>query len=80
MSRSVTSEALLKIIRDHCLECSGGSRFEVHHCKVTDCRLYPFRKGEERPKERKNKKDRQISLFEVMKEIETGKNHKKKGR
>lgn len=33
----------LAAIRAHCLNCSGGSRKEVHECKVTNCALWRFR-------------------------------------
>jgi hypothetical protein len=35
----------VKAIRQHCIECSGGSRKEVRECVITDCALYPFRFG-----------------------------------
>ena len=35
----------LKAIRAKCLDCSTGSRAEVEHCPITDCPLYPYRKG-----------------------------------
>ena len=34
-----------KAIRAKCLDCSGGSSEEVKSCPVTDCPLYPFRRG-----------------------------------
>lgn len=35
----------LKAIRAKCLDCSTGSRAEVEHCPLTECPLYPYRKG-----------------------------------
>ena len=35
----------LKAIRQHCLECSCGSAYEVKNCVIHDCNLYPFRMG-----------------------------------
>ena len=35
----------IKIIREHCVECSGGSPAEVKLCPVTKCRLWPYRFG-----------------------------------
>ena len=35
----------LKAIRQHCLECSCGSAYEVKNCVIHDCNLYPFRLG-----------------------------------
>ena len=73
MSEKPTSDALLKIIRDHCLECSGGSRWDVHNCLVRNCKLWPYRKGEPlKKKERKNKKNRQITVFDLMEDLENG--------
>ena len=36
---------ILKAIKEKCLDCSGGDRAEVKHCRVTACHLYPFRLG-----------------------------------
>ena len=35
----------VKAIRAKCLDCSGGSRYEVEQCVITDCPLYPYRLG-----------------------------------
>jgi hypothetical protein len=35
----------IKIIREHCVECSGGSAAEVKLCPVTKCKLWPYRFG-----------------------------------
>jgi hypothetical protein len=35
----------LKLIRQNCLECSGGSANEVSNCVIPDCKLYPLRFG-----------------------------------
>lgn len=35
----------VKAIRQHCLECSGGSPSEVRNCVILDCPLYAFRLG-----------------------------------
>ena len=32
-------------IREHCMDCCGGSRMEVRYCPLTDCPLWPFRFG-----------------------------------
>ena len=37
--------SLLKCVRRHCLECSGGSSKEVEVCPITHCNLYPYRLG-----------------------------------
>lgn len=40
----VTAETLLKAIRRHCMECSGGIRREVEHCQMRNCNLHPYRR------------------------------------
>jgi len=35
----------IKSIREHCIECSSGSKGEVLNCIINDCPLYPFRLG-----------------------------------
>lgn len=35
----------VKAIRAFCLECVGGSSYEVKDCTAKDCALYPFRFG-----------------------------------
>ena len=35
----------LKAIRAKCLDCCCGSAYEVKHCTIHDCELYPFRLG-----------------------------------
>ena len=34
-----------RAIREHCLNCSGYSRAEVHRCPVTSCPLFHYRSG-----------------------------------
>jgi hypothetical protein len=34
---------LLKVIREKCIDCSGGSLAEVRRCPVTGCALHPHR-------------------------------------
>lgn len=40
-----TKTEILKTIRRHCIECSGGVRTEADKCTVQRCRLHPFRFG-----------------------------------
>lgn len=40
-----TKAVVLRSIRAHCLECSGGSRAEVANCHLVECSLHPFRFG-----------------------------------
>ena len=35
----------VKAIRAFCLECCGGSSYEVKDCTSKECNLYPFRLG-----------------------------------
>jgi hypothetical protein len=35
----------LQAIRRHCLECCGGSHYELAKCCCPDCILWPFRFG-----------------------------------
>ncbi len=40
----------MKAIRLKCLDCSNGSSYEVKHCEIKTCPLYPYKKGH-KPKE-----------------------------
>ena len=35
----------IKTIRKFCIDCSGGSYYEVRNCLVKNCPLYPYRMG-----------------------------------
>lgn len=35
----------LKAIRQFCIDCNGGSPYEVKNCTSPKCALYPFRFG-----------------------------------
>lgn len=35
----------VKAIREHCVDCCGGSSNEVKLCTVEKCALFPFRFG-----------------------------------
>jgi hypothetical protein len=41
--KTVTAEALLKVIRRYCLRCSGNSKKQVKVCNIADCPLHPYR-------------------------------------
>jgi len=43
VTRQITSP--IKAIRAKCVDCSGGSVYEVKSCPITDCPLYVFRAG-----------------------------------
>lgn len=66
MSKKPTPDELLTAIHKHCMECSGGSRKEVHRCKLERCALWPWREPESEGKAKKDK--RQVTMFELMKE------------
>lgn len=66
MKNNPTPNEPLVAIHRHCLACSGGSRKEVHNCRVTDCNLWVWREPETTARPRKEKG--QISVFELVKE------------
>jgi len=35
----------VKVIRAHCIDCSGGSSNEADNCPCENCNLWPWRKG-----------------------------------
>lgn len=39
------SKSPLKTIKEYCINCCGGSIYEVKNCPATQCELYPFRLG-----------------------------------
>jgi len=67
MSTKPTPQELIAAIHAKCLDCSGGSRKEVHNCKLRDCPLWVYRRGE--PREKIGCSKGQISIFEVEKGI-----------
>ncbi len=40
-----TKATILRTIREHCLECLGGSWSEVEKCSAPRCSLHPYRFG-----------------------------------
>lgn len=53
-------------INRKCLECSGGMRNEVTHCRLKGCALHPYRPYQsETPRQRADRKA-QVSVFEVL--------------
>lgn len=66
MKNRPTPDELLVAIHKHCLECSGGSRNEVHRCGIKTCALWIWREPETAKKPRKDK--RQVTVFEFFKE------------
>ena len=60
-----TPQELIAAIHAKCLDCSGGSRKEVHNCTIKDCPLWLYRRSE--PREKSGQPKGQISLFEIEK-------------
>ena len=54
----------VKAIKQHCLECSGGSKKEVRLCVITDCPLHPYRLGKN-PNRAGIKKASQVKKIEL---------------
>jgi len=44
MGKSVPGLRPLTVIKEHCIACGGGEELPKD-CKVTDCKLFPFRTG-----------------------------------
>lgn len=63
-----TPQELIAAIHAKCLECSGGSRKEAHNCKLSECPLWPYRRGE--PREKLDQSKGQISVFDITMERE----------
>ena len=42
--KKVAGLNVLKTIKEHCIHC-GGHEEAPRHCKIKDCKLYPFREG-----------------------------------
>lgn len=36
---------LLRVIRENCIECAGGSEAEVRRCRISVCPFWPYRMG-----------------------------------
>lgn len=44
---STSKSDLLRIIRNHCMHCTGGQAKEVRLCESKDCLLWAFRMGKD---------------------------------
>jgi hypothetical protein len=53
----------LKAIRAKCLDCSGGSSHEVITCPLTECTLYPYRRGKHPTRKGRELTDEQKSVI-----------------
>lgn len=49
----ISVSALLKIVRKHCVRCSGGLISEVKSCPMKHCDLYRYRLGKINGKKKK---------------------------
>lgn len=64
MYANQSHEELLAVIHRKCLDCSGGSRKEVHRCGFTTCALWAWREPDA---EKKPKVDnRQMTVFDII--------------
>lgn len=51
-----------KVIRDHCLDCMGGSREEVKRCTAEkSCKLFPWRLGKNPYRKKKEYTDEELA-------------------
>lgn len=48
--RSIGVPSPLRVIRENCLDCTGGSPAAVKSCGIVECRMWPYRFGRN-PKE-----------------------------
>lgn len=65
-NKKPTSDELLTAIRANCLDCCGGSRREVKNCKIDYCKLWPYRKREDRSHEDPDEIANQLSIYDVL--------------
>ena len=47
-------------IKNHCLDCSGGSKQDRKDCNIIDCALFPFRFGTNPGRKKVDYTDEQI--------------------
>lgn len=66
--RKPTPDELLTVIREKCMDCSGGSRKMVERCEVRNCPLYPYRSRQAMGAagDGRGPVKGQIDLFEMM--------------
>jgi len=43
----MTKAKILRVIRQFCLECMGGSVVEIENCTAPKCQLFDFRRGKD---------------------------------
>ena len=67
MKHDIKFNEVLRDIRAHCLECSGGSRSEVENCYVKTCNLYKYRNvGALRLEAKQKTAEGQIGIFDSI--------------
>ena len=58
----------LKAIRANCLQCVGGSAYEVRTCTAKNCYLFPFRFGKNPyTKKREMTEEQRLAVAERLK-------------
>jgi len=53
----------VKVIRAHCIDCSGGSPTEADNCSCVNCNLWPWRKGKN-PYRKEMTEEQKVALRE----------------
>ena len=56
-------------IRQHCLECCGGSSKEVERCTAPGCNLYPYRFGKDPNRAPASEKQREAARRNIRKAL-----------
>lgn len=62
----VTEKELQAAINRKCIECSGGMRNEITHCKLKGCALYAYRPYQVETVRQRADRKAQVSVFEVL--------------
>ena len=65
----------VKAIRQFCIDCNGGSLYEVKNCTSPNCALFPFRFGKNpyRTKREMTDEQKQAAAERLAKAREAGK-------
>ena len=61
---------LSKVIRAHCVECSGGSKAEARLCTATKCHLWPYRMGTNPFRQKQTPSEKQLAVLRKGREAE----------
>jgi hypothetical protein len=57
----------VKIMRQYCLECQGGSKKTVKECSTSDCLIHPLRFGKNPALARKGKSPDEMVQIRALK-------------